>query len=283
MIALWCFFLGFTASPVLRAEASATKLQLTDSIQVTLTIEGDSPLRVEAPSEWLLEAIPWRAKLLASPTLAELPGERSRWQAKLKLIADAPSDKWLVQLRAVRVQAGQGLAQELSFTPLEFEVRSSRTTEEIRGPMDVEEAPVAQKNSLAKVWYILAGGLIVVTSLSSVVWAKRRRRSGDSALSPADKLRRELDRLSQSNISDPDFAEGLANALRRFLEQTRGFPATQRTTGELAPWLIDNALTELIQVLSRCDEVRFAGQNLMKLEREELLQSCQQQVLAMPA
>ena len=77
--------------------ADRTDLRLSDSMHLTLAVEGPGPLRVELPAE-LLDAVAaanWRLRPAGAAAVTDLPGGRQRWSQSYRADPYVAGDKSL--------------------------------------------------------------------------------------------------------------------------------------------------------------------------------------------
>jgi hypothetical protein len=137
---------------------------------------------------------------------------------------------------------------------------------QLRDHLDPEEPPGGPTGSLLWLWLSLGS----VALLGLIVLARwlRKRRGVRPAVPPAEAFLRELDALEADRLPERGEIEAfhvrLAEALRRYLEQTYQLPAGRQTTQEfLAAWRTALPLgasepEALAELLRRCDLAKFA-------------------------
>jgi len=120
-------------------------------------------------------------------------------------------------------------------------------------------------------WWWIAGGLALLALLASFYFVRRRRQaSGPFAVkrapSPFERLVAEVESILAED--DPETVHTrLSLASRRYLEGVLGFPAAEHTTREIRRDLGASPLPVslqrgLVELLERCDEVKFAGHDV---------------------
>lgn len=159
------------------------------------------------------------------------------------------------------------------FAVLPLSVRAQEG--DIRGPKPLVEVPQPVPPTP---WGMVVLSLVVAAALIGVlVWWLLRKRV--VAVSPEEAARRELSRLRSDgeSMDAGEFAEAASGVLRRFIEQRFGVAAPKRTTEEFLQEVLDGAhgLEERVEALRgflrACDLAKFAGEDLDKLQREDLL------------
>ena len=256
------------------ATADRAELRLSEHATLTLTVEGDAPLRVTPPASWLpgVDAA-WRLRALGPARVEDLSPTRQRWTQTLRADPDVPGETPL-QLAPVRVTAGTDTAPGgVSFPPLALRVVATVVLgrDQPRPPTDVEE-PVAATPSTLGVWPVGIVSCVGVAVLAAWVW--RRRRFPLTALpeSPRGRFERELADLGGEGIPAAEFPARLSAAVRSYVEAVDGLPALRRTPREIEP-LAEGAarLHDLPELLRRCDEARFSQVPLDANDRAALL------------
>lgn len=259
------------------AGVDRTSIRLSESVRVTLAVEGPAPLRVELPAdaEKLLtpaSAAAWRIRPAGPPQTEPLPDNRERWARAYRLdpytVGDVP-----VAFAAVPVAAGGSpTAQPVTFPATTVKVQTSITApkaEAARPTTGIEELPPLPDDGPAAVGGWFVGGLAAVFGAVVVAVLVRRWRAGPPVLPPAEWAVRELDRPGVS-------AERVAAVLRGYVERRHGLPASKLTTAELATagegagWPAE-AVDGLRVLLERCDRAKFAGHEPAAAEVTELV------------
>lgn len=161
---------------------------------------------------------------------------------------------------ALLVSALPGIAQE---------------AEDIRGPKPLVEipAPVPQTP-----WgmYILSA-IFAAALIGGLLWWLLRKKP--AAPTPEELARKELARLRNDGgaMRADEFAKAASGVLRRFIERRFGLDAPKRTTEEFLHEVAAGSagLRERAEALRgflrACDLAKFAGEDLDKLQREDLL------------
>lgn len=162
--------------------------------------------------------------------------------------------------------------------PLHAQVPEPAPEEDIRGPRDELMIPQQPKKSLAP--WIAAAAVVVLVPLLWLAWRKfRRMREGPSAVEKALTSLAVLARGRES-MSAEAFADSAAATLRQYITDRFSIAAPRRTTEEFLSEILvhkevaiaDNA-AQLKQFLQSCDFAKFAGGQLNRDQREELIQS----------
>ncbi|MBU6327790.1 MAG: DUF4381 family protein [Verrucomicrobia bacterium] len=162
--------------------------------------------------------------------------------------------------------------------PLHAQTPEPPPEEDIRGPRDELIIPQEPKKSPAP--WIAAAAVVILVPLAWLAWRKfRRMREGPSAVEKALTSLAVLARGKES-MSAEAFAGSAAATLRQYITDRFGIAAPRRTTEEFLSEILvheeaaiaDNA-AQLKQFLQSCDLAKFAGGQLNRDQREELIQS----------
>jgi hypothetical protein len=251
------------------ATADRTDIRLSESATVTLSVEGDTPLRVTPPASWQPAGVAWRVFALGPPSVTDLSPTRQRWAVRLRADPLLPGAVPLA-LPAVAVQAGRDrVASEVTPPPVTIAVTASVTLgDKPRPPTDIEMTPGDAGTSLD--WRLpLATAAVVAVLVVAVRYPRRKR--GAAADSPRARYLRELDGLKSAAAAD--FSGRLSALVRAYAEAADGLPAPRRTARELAPLTIDTPrLASLADLVRRLDDARFAGVPPSPVERAALLE-----------
>jgi hypothetical protein len=151
----------------------------------------------------------------------------------------------------------------------------AQDAEDIRGPKPLVEIPQPPPPTPWLTYALIAAGVLLAVAL--LVWWLLRKKP--VVLTPEQRARKELDQLrGEGGAMPPDlFAEAASGVLRRFIERRFGVAAPRRTTEEFLQEVMTGAhgLEERIDALRgflrACDLAKFAGEDLDKLQREDLL------------
>lgn len=249
--------------------AETRTVRLSESVRVTLSVEGESPLRVEPPDEILDEesAAVWRARPAGPATVMDLPGGRQRWARTYRLDPYLPGKPLRLGFAPARAFAGTDpQPKEVVWKPVDVTVTTEVTgagTADARPPTGIEELPPV--GDTAGSWRERAAalavlGVAILLAGGVGAWLLRKRRRPPP--SPEEWAIARLDELAPD---DPAFADRLSDALRQYVEARTPIAATKLTTAELRAelersggWSAERA-GDLIAVLDRCDRVKFAA------------------------
>lgn len=250
-------------NPTLAIAADRNTLRLSDTIAVTVTVEGVAPLRVEVPKDLLTGASAdiWRVDPAGAAKTEMLPGDRERWTQQYKCSPFQPGAGLPLEFAPFRVKAGPAVeAAALSDKPLSFTVTTDllgAKAEDARPATGVEELPPPPVSpiGLPAVWAIAVGGLLLV---AAAVFATVRRRKRVPEVPPTAEALAALDAAS----TPPP--ERVAEVVRRFLRRRFGLPTDPVTTPELLALVRERTdwpaerVADLDAILSACDVAKFA-------------------------
>ncbi|HET6575888.1 MAG TPA: hypothetical protein VFG68_19960 [Fimbriiglobus sp.] len=258
--------------------AEPRTVRLSESVRVTLSVEGPAPLRVEVPDEVLdgESAAAWRSRPAGPATVTDMPGGRQRWVRSYRLdpylyLEGKPLHLGFAPARAFVDKDPQ--PKEVVWKPVEVTVTTEVTAAtEPRPTTGIEELPPADgaADSLRDRIAVLAALGVAVVLVGVVgAWLLRRRRR----VPPPSPEEWAIARLDELAPGDPAFADRLSDVLRTYLERRSGLPATRRTTAELLTAIGSDGLpVELVRpVLERCDAAKFAGLDPTADECRQLL------------
>jgi hypothetical protein len=259
-----------------QVQADRTQVRLSESVRVTLSVEGEAPLRVEVPGEILDEesAAAWRARPAGPVAVTDQPGGRQRWARTYRLDPYLPGKPLHLGFAPARAFVGTDpQPKEVAWKPVDVTVTTEVTSAaEARPPTGIEELPpVRTAGSLAdRVAAFAALGVAAVLVGAACAWLLRKRRRVPPP-SPEEWAAAQLDELAPD---DPAFADRLSDVLRHYTEARTPVPATRLTTAEVRAGLAAAAGTlpadRLITVLEACDGVKFAARPLTPDDRDRL-------------
>jgi hypothetical protein len=271
---------GVVSEPALTARVTPAEVTVGDRVRVELEVALPAGTEELPPTH--LPALPpdlrrWGdAEVLGASDAQLLPGSEQapRYRFHLLLAAFRPGEVSLPPIEVSlpsrsRDDGRPGQPAVLLRTPegLGFAVRS------VLPPGQPTPQPPAPPRALpvgAAFWWTAGAlGLAVAVAGAALLLQRRRLPSGAAAAAPAlpplAGLLRELAAL-RTGVSAERLHTGLSLALRRFLAALLGFPAAERTTSEIDRQLRNERLTAetrrgIVELLRRCDEVKFARRN----------------------
>jgi hypothetical protein len=248
--------------PTAPATAPTSALRLSDTVEITLTVEGPPPLRVEWPTELLApaSASAWQITPVGTATLSP---DGTTWAQKFRLSPFVPGEALPVTFNPVRVNG-----TEVTPTSLTFKVETA-----LRNPTAADARPVTGLEPLpdpppSEPPFVLAGGtltLALVAVLVTVLVVARHRKP--KPVSPGTWVRERIAALQAARLhgglSAAGFVAELAAAFRGYLTRRFGLRSEQKTTAELVSatsgvWDADTR-GRVEELLNACDAVKFAG------------------------
>lgn len=243
-----------------RADAVADRAAcaLSETVRVTLSLEGPAPLRVELP-KMLLTAdadSAWRVRPDGEARVTALPNNRERWEQRLRLDPYVEGAPLVASFATVKAN-GEAITFPAVRVTVEKKVSANTAVLPVTPPEDPPHPPdVERVNPLP---WIAAGVVLVCLVLGVVVWKRSRK------VPPVPPLEWALAELARVRPEDgAPTVERVAEVLRSFVERHFGTPATKLTTGELSAaaaqqgWPVEQA-DALRGLLDECDRAKFAG------------------------
>ncbi len=254
------------ADVVARAEVSPLAVKLSQSVRLTLALEGPAPLRVELPKQLLTDDADgiWRIQPSGEAEVKPLPNGRQRWQQVYRL-APYPSGTLRVTFNPVTVNGQPVTWREVVVTVTRTGAADAPLPEP-HAVTAVEDLPDTKfpPPRTSRVWAVVAGAFafaLVALVVPLVMWRRARRAK---PVPPDEWARAALAELATSRAPGGVIAERVAAILRRFVERRFAIPATKLTTAELSAatvqqgWAVEEA--EALRVLlDQCDRAKFAG------------------------
>ena len=248
--------------PGVRADAvpDRTAVTLSQTVRVTLTLEGPAPLLVKLP-EQLLTAdanVAWRIRPdppAGKAAVRAVANGREEWRQVFRL---DPFDEGalLVSFNPVAVNG-----QPVTWPPVAVTVTKTVGEATAARPVtpleDAPPPPELPPRGPVPVWVIVAFGSSCLAALV-VVWARSRKAK------PVPPAEWALAALAKLEAGGAETVERVAAILRAFVERRFAIPATQLTTAELSAaageqeWPTDRA-DPLRALLDACDRAKFAG------------------------
>lgn len=238
-----------------RADAVADRAAcaLSETVRVTLSLEGPAPLRVELP-KMLLTAdadSAWRVRPDGAPSITALPNKRERWEQRYRLDPYVEGAPLVASFAPVKAN-GEAITFPAVRVTVEKKVGGNTAVLPVTPPEDPPAPPDAERaNPLP---WIVGAVVLVCFALALVVWKRSQR------VPPVPPLERAL-----ADLARADSVERVGDVLRAFIERHYGVPALKRTTNELfaAPAVRDwpaGRADALRDLLDECDRAKFAGE-----------------------
>jgi hypothetical protein len=249
---------------------NAAEVRLSDSVRVTLTVDGAAPLRVTVPPKVLAgdaEAV-WKVRVVAGPTVTDLGNGRQRWTLTLRLDPYLRGDALPVAFAPFEAVTGSDpTPRSITWPRKTVKVWSAASvTDDVRPVTGIEPTPPAAVETVNWTGPILA--LSAVAAAGLAVGVVRNRRRGRVPPTPFERADRRLAAATD--------AATVADAVREYVESTFAVPATRLTTPELRMQLNgipDGAGAALVSLLERCDGAKFARDDLDRAELVEQARS----------
>ncbi len=248
-----------------RSDSAGDTLALSDTLTVTVSVEGSPGLEVE-PQE--LQVPGWTVLGRDKPTTTKPAAARLRWQ-QAYLLAPQSRGALTLQMPALRYRDLAAQWQTATWQPLTINVTSQLgpvETGKLRDLAQVETVPPALAAG-SPPWYLL---LAVPPRLLLVLLVYRyyRRNAPTTRRQPAREALRECERLITSQLPEQGRGERfitlLTTILRRYLERQYQLPARRQTTREFLQALADadgfsaEQKQRLAAFLEQCDLIKFA-------------------------
>lgn len=283
MILVPMLVLFSAAPPEIAATATAdhTAIRLSESLRVTLSVEGPAPLRIDLtesiPDEQ--SAIVWRVRPVGPARSEQLPNQRERWSREFRADPFAVGQPLTLSFAPATVRFGTDpRPHTIDWPPLEVAVTSSLTNptpDDIRPITGIE--PVAIPNVEESEWpRVTIAAIVIGLTILGIFVLLRSRYFETSPVQPIDRIRAQLQQLNTAPLNSREFADQLSQCLRQGIEDLTTVPATQRTSLEIqhAPDLVarpDSLRTALTPIFDKLDGALYANHDLTQAEREELL------------
>ena len=254
--------------PVVTIDRNA--IRLSESVRITLSLEGDTPLRVDLPKELLdeLSTKAWRLRPHSAAVVEDQPNGHQRWSQSFRVDPYIPGEAIHLGFALVNVQAGTDReSKAISWKSLEVRVTTTvkgDAISEMRGGTGIELLPELTDSPRLFPPWLLAAFLTAFAVMAVVAWIGRRTRNRQMARSVEQQALTNLDGI-------PDDATP-ADILRQYIEARTGLALLHLTTPELLQCLQPRSLPDLQTVLERCDLAKFAGVTPDEKERIELIE-----------
>jgi hypothetical protein len=257
-------------------EVDRRSMRLSESVRVTLTIQGDAPLRVDLASPLSADSqAMWRVKRAEKPTLTAVDPKQERWSQSFELDPWVVGDPVTLSFAKAKVIAGNGGEQEVGWQSLDIRVSTAiaeTRSDSARPVTGIEQLPPLTPPQPESFAWIFLLGIVLVVSAMVVVGIVRRRRMKLPPPPPLEWALAEFDRMEREAASGEALADRVSAVLREFVARKFGIAAPKQTTAELlldanrAGWPVG-----LDAILERCDRAKFAGDSLTTEDGRELL------------
>lgn len=254
--------------PVVTIDRNA--IRLSESVRITLSLEGDTPLRVDSPKELLdeLSTKSWRIRPQSAAVVEDQPNGQQRWSQSFRVDPYIPGEAVHLGFAAVNVQAGTDREPKASVWK-SLEVRVTTTVKgdvlsEMRGGTGIELLLEPTDSPRSFPPWLLGTFLTAFAVMAVAAWIGRRTRNRQMALSVEQQALTNLDGIP--NDATP------ADILRQYIEARTGLELLHLTTPELLQSLQPRVLPNLQTVLERCDLAKFSGVTPDANDRIELIE-----------
>ena len=245
-------------------------IRLSESVRITLSLEGDTPLRVDLPKELLdeLSTKSWRIRPQSAAIVEDQPNGQQRWSQSFRVDPYIPGEAVHLGFATVNVQAGTDReSKAISWKSLEVRVTTTVTGDafsEMRGGTGIEllPEPVASQREFPP--WVLATFLIAFAVMVMATGIGRRVRKRQTVRTIEQQALAGLDNIP--NGATP------ADILRQYIEARTGIAVLHLTTPELLQSLQPRSLPDLQTLLERCDLAKFSGVTPDANDRFELIE-----------
>jgi hypothetical protein len=252
-----------------KIDGGKVEIRLSDSIPLTLIVEGGPALEVQ-PIERLLATSDWQVADESKPEITSLPRGRVHWQQSYRLQPRKPGDVPLVlsplRFREDRLEDNW---QQVRWKPISVQVTTEileADLRELRDGIRPEPLPPLPSWRWPLIW---AGLMVALVGLVVAGWEVVRRRGAHAPEEPpAQRALRELQELQSRPLDSEAAAKDahtlLADIVRRYIESRFHLPALEQTTAEFleamrhSPDLTTEQQSALGDLLRRCDLAKFA-------------------------
>jgi hypothetical protein len=252
-----------------KVERGQVAIRLTDSLPLTLTVEGSDALKVKPSTIKASEAIKVRSR--SAPLLSAAGKDRLRWHQTFLLEPLVPGNH-TIQVDSLEYRDQPGNWTSVKWQPVAVQVTTQikavdAKVEHIRDITNIEELPERPSPWRWLAWSLagVAGAVLVLFIVRQI---RKRRQHRTVALTPQQWAVRELERIVALNLPARGEVERfhtmLSNVVRRYLEKRFALPARRQTTPEFlaampnAPQLSAALQNRMHAFLERCDLAKFA-------------------------
>ena len=276
LLAFWPLFPSLSLGQGSQITATATHtqkrpLELSDTLPVTLTIEGPAPLRIEFQKKRLANGREaeqyladesnrdWKIVLAGPATKTPLAKDRERWSQPFRLEPYTAAGPTVILFAPITVNGRviPGPSCEVTVNPPAIEAKAGSAM----SVTAIEELPPpAQPPGPSFLWVLVPVLALVIVAVVILVRAGRKPRP----VPPYEWASAAFDRLERDAIAGAALVEALAATVRGFIDRRFATPATRLTTEELlaaaeqAAWPVEQR-DSLKQLLEECDRAKFAG------------------------
>ena len=245
-------------------------IRLSESVRITLSLDGATPLRVDLPKELLdeLSTKSWRIRPQSAAVVEDQPNGQQRWSQSFRVDPYIPGEAVHLGFAAVNVQAGMDReSKAVSWKSLEVRVTTTvkgDAISEMRRGTGIELLPEPTDSPRSFPPWLLAAFLAAFAVMAVVAWIGRRVRKRQVVLTIEQQALANLDSIPEGTTP--------ADILRRYIEARTGLALLHLTTPELLQSLQPRVLPNLQVVLERCDRAKFSGVTPDANDRFELIE-----------
>jgi len=257
----YLFLVLVQAQPVRDAVArldAKGPIRLSETLRVTLTVEGGQALQVEAPS--VAESRQWKVVRQTKGEKRHLKDNQWRWQAEIEL---EPAEPGKLSLPEIVLKYRND--SKLEWTSKKWDDTSIEVLGpegmDVRGELPIEPVPPSPSLDWLPLVQVMAG-LLFLALLCGVLWWWRRPKPA-VILSPDVRALRDLEQLRSAQ---PEAIHaGVSAIVRRFVEERFGVQAPRQTSEEIlqsaraSEVFPRDRLEPLAGLLAECDRVKFTG------------------------
>lgn len=260
---------------VCRLQVRPTSIQLSESVEATLMIEGPSPIEVELP-EPLVDSPAWRVEIGRVDVVATVEGGE-RWRQSFRLIPLQSGELPLV-FRPIGLRTGH----EVRHRTLRWDSISIRVATELSAPDLSSARPLRGFEPLPPVekrWAIWLWPVVVVVGLAglcALLLSRYFPRRPKVEITAEQQALLALGAVNRSLRAEA-VAAGVAEIVRRYLVDRHGIDAVRLTTDEVilamrhAGRFPEESIAAVERLLRRCDVTKFAGREWEPAIGTELL------------
>jgi hypothetical protein len=267
---------------IARARIDQDAITLSDSLVLTISVEGRSPLEIE-PIKEITPSPAWVVTPLGGPESTTLPDRRSRWQQAYRLSPLQNGDVAL-PLTPLRFRSAGSEAMTVNWDELKVKVTtvvSAPAIAALKENTPIERLPEPSRFP----WGIAVIASGVTAGLALAGWgawrASRKPTPKAVELPPPAWALQEMARLDGMDFPAVGRAEQfytlLADTVRTYIDRRFGVRTTERTTAELLAALAQgNGISAdqqgmLRAFFERCDLAKFAKMGFTPEECQESL------------
>jgi hypothetical protein len=273
-----CLLCHPAENPVqLRRTVDRVELPLSGQVLLELEIEGPRPLHVELPKDLLAEESEtfWQVKPQGTVTVSQSGPGRETWRQRWILEPFSTGSELVVQFNPVKVWTQEeAQPREYRWQSITLKVTSSVKPNlgELRPPTDYDDGrlPTPSQSLLVPILSVIGMSLLLLGLLCRLRWRPRT-----VSFTAEERFLRVLDELQTAPSAE--VAAQLPIALRSWLgsefpEAQPGISNSQLVELLVAKTECQSIVTELGELLERCDLVKFAGTTLSEQDLTRLME-----------